>query len=174
MRKKLVIVVALLWVLAIGAFVLSRELIVQGGQEIFLKTVPVDPRDLFRGDYVVLRFDISTFDPAKFGLNSSDLKYNQPLYVQLSLKDGIASIASISTRKLIDGLFIKGRFDLDIGRRSDALGIRYGIENYFIPEGKGNIPALRDANLMARVKVNNSGEALVVGLWLNGHEISFQ
>ncbi|HIE31672.1 MAG TPA: hypothetical protein EYP67_04720 [Methanosarcinales archaeon] len=32
------------------------------GQEIVLKTDPIDPRDLFRGDYVTLSYEISRID----------------------------------------------------------------------------------------------------------------
>ena len=41
------------------------------GQEILLKTAPVDPNDLFRGDYVNLRYDISTID-------LTNIVYDQP------------------------------------------------------------------------------------------------
>jgi len=30
------------------------------GKSVVLQTAPVDPRDIFRGDYVVLRYEIST------------------------------------------------------------------------------------------------------------------
>lgn len=37
----------------------SRYAILTSGREIVLETVPVDPRSLFRGDYVTLRYAIS-------------------------------------------------------------------------------------------------------------------
>src|SRR4051794_36188355 len=39
--------------------VADRMQILREGAEVTLQTEPVDPRDLLRGDYVVLRYDIS-------------------------------------------------------------------------------------------------------------------
>ena len=40
--------------------VVDRTLLLKNGREIVLPIVPVDPRDLFRGEYVRLGYDIST------------------------------------------------------------------------------------------------------------------
>src|SRR5438045_3812657 len=43
------------------------------GERIKLKVVPVDPRDLFRGDYVVLDYEFNRFDPSIIsGLGTPD------------------------------------------------------------------------------------------------------
>ena len=44
------------------AAVVQRAGILRSGQEVRLEVVPVDPRDLFRGDYVVLDYRIGTVD----------------------------------------------------------------------------------------------------------------
>ena len=43
--------------------VVQRAAILRSGQEVRLETAPVDPRDLFRGDYVVLDYRIGTVNP---------------------------------------------------------------------------------------------------------------
>ena len=53
-------VVAALQLAALGYMVADRVRIVKTGREIVLPIVPVDPRDLFKGDYVRLGFPIST------------------------------------------------------------------------------------------------------------------
>ena len=53
--------VALLSV-ALLALVQQRASILKSGTEVRLRTVPVDPRDLFRGDYVVFSYEIGTVD----------------------------------------------------------------------------------------------------------------
>ena len=53
-RRRVLIQVALLAVM-----VIDRVQILRDGAEVTLQTRPVDPRDLLRGDYVVLRYDIS-------------------------------------------------------------------------------------------------------------------
>src|SRR3954452_17549802 len=47
------------------ATVVQRAAILRSGQEAPLEVVPVDPRDLFRGDYVVLDYRIGTVDMPK-------------------------------------------------------------------------------------------------------------
>src|SRR3954454_22511931 len=42
------------------ATVVQRAAILRNGQEVRLELTPVDPRDLFRGDYVVLAYRIGT------------------------------------------------------------------------------------------------------------------
>ena len=42
----------------LGAMIGHRALILRDGAEVRLAIVPVDPRDLFRGDYVVLTYEI--------------------------------------------------------------------------------------------------------------------
>mgnify|MGYP001598691262 CR=1 FL=1 len=54
------IVAAALQTAVIGYMVESRASILRNGTEIKLKTLPVDPRDLLRGDYVILSYPIST------------------------------------------------------------------------------------------------------------------
>src|SRR3954471_3034692 len=44
------------------ATVVQRAAILRSGQEVRLELTPVDPRDLFRGDYVVLAYRIGTVD----------------------------------------------------------------------------------------------------------------
>ena len=59
------------------------------GDTIFVRVVPVDPRDLFRGDYVVLGYDFSRVPPA--GIDGLEESYGQrkqqwlglPVYVTL-------------------------------------------------------------------------------------------
>src|SRR5476649_66612 len=47
------------------ATVVQRAAILRSGQEVRLEIAPVDPRDLFRGDYVVLTYRIGTVDMPK-------------------------------------------------------------------------------------------------------------
>jgi uncharacterized membrane-anchored protein len=46
-------------VLLLGWIIADRALLIENGREIRLAVIPIDPRDLFLGDYVTLRYDIS-------------------------------------------------------------------------------------------------------------------
>ena len=63
--KRLFIVVIALQVVFLLGIVGYRETILTLGRTAVLQTVPVDPRDLFRGEFVVLRYEISTLGIAE-------------------------------------------------------------------------------------------------------------
>ena len=61
-RYKLVVVAAVLALTQIGFLgwmVAGRAALLRNGQEVLLKVEPVDPRDLLRGDFVRLGYEIS-------------------------------------------------------------------------------------------------------------------
>jgi len=67
MRTKLIIAAILIQFLVLGWMACEREWIVRNGPTVWLRTAPIDPRDLFRGDYVTLGYEISTIPAEKFG-----------------------------------------------------------------------------------------------------------
>ena len=52
-----VILVAFLQTAALAWIVYDRVSLLEDGREVVLKNVPVDPRDLFRGEYVILNYE---------------------------------------------------------------------------------------------------------------------
>ena len=52
--------IAIVQTAILGYMIEGRASILRSGTEVLLKTAPVDPRDLLRGDYVILTYDIST------------------------------------------------------------------------------------------------------------------
>jgi len=70
MRFKFIIFVLLQVALLIG-IITYRQYWVATGEKVLLRTAPVDPRDIFRGDYVSLRYDISTLDLDGLGVKES-------------------------------------------------------------------------------------------------------
>ncbi|SVE43716.1 uncharacterized protein METZ01_LOCUS496570, partial [marine metagenome] len=134
-KKKIFIIIGIFWIMIIGGFVAFKEFTLQTGDEILLKTRPVDPRDLFRGDYVVLRYDISTLTTDDLTYKGTDFKAGEKIYVLLNVDDNkIGSLLNIDKNKPKEGTFIKG-----IVKNTDdnTLNIEYGIESYFVPEGEG-------------------------------------
>jgi uncharacterized membrane-anchored protein len=99
------------------------------GSAVILKTAPVDPRSLFRGNYVRLNYDISFIDKE---LTSERFKNNEVAYVSLKEEDGVFIATGLYHEKPRTGVFIRGRVKvLDSGYR-----MRYGIEAYFMPKKK--------------------------------------
>ena len=63
MRRKLVLLFVVAQVLVLAFMAGKREFIVHAGERIHLRTAPVDPRDLFRGDFVRLNYEVSSVGP---------------------------------------------------------------------------------------------------------------
>lgn len=77
------------------ALVESRAGILRSGTEIRLATAPVDPRDLFRGDYVILNYRISTLEPAALDGDKA-FERNQTVFVRVAPgADGLAEAKGV-------------------------------------------------------------------------------
>ncbi len=146
MRKLLIICAAVLQILVLAFIGGQRERVLRTGRTIYLRTVPVDPRDIFRGDYVRLRYEISSIDKkyfrdglAKEANDTTLLRYNEgkPVYVVLKVDDSnLASVDYITDKKPCKGeLYIRGRRDFCYDRL--YINVLYGIEAYFVEQGQG-------------------------------------
>lgn len=171
--------VVVLQVIALLGFARVREFTLRTGQEIVLQTVPVDPRDLFRGDYVVLRYEISrvaTYDYFSAG---------DTAYVSLTQQGEVwTAVAASRRRPSKDALFLRGRVIQFVSgeprqgpsRQGQPSGpqieVEYGIESYFVPEGTGRDieEAIQKAGgkVRAKVVVDGFGNGVVKGLVLSG------
>lgn len=97
-----------------------NELALARGTEVRLRTVPVDPVDLFRGRYVTLSYEISN-------LPVEGAARGDTVYVELARRGDVwtGDRASL-VRPDGDGPFIRGVVT--------AGGIEYGIETYYADE----------------------------------------
>jgi uncharacterized membrane-anchored protein len=163
--------VALMQSVMLGAMVWDRVQLLKHGREIVLPIVPVDPRSLFRGDYVRLNYDVSRVPGRLF---EGGLPRGATVYVSVAREaDGVWT--PIKATSLhggaggVDGIVLKGRVESGGSDGHDAL-VRYGIESYFVPEGKGReLEALaRDKKLAAVVAVDARGNAAIKGLMIDG------
>lgn len=149
-------IVVALQLSAVIAFAAVREANLRLGREIVLETIPVDPRDLFRGDYVILRYRISTITNCYWQAGST-------IFVPLRERNGVWAVSSLPTRSYdgaaSDGdVVIRGQVS---ARSSSSCTVTYGIESYFVPEGTGRSisPGVR-----VRVAVDETGSAAIKGL----------
>lgn len=143
------------------------------GEEIVLEVAPFDPRDLFRGDYVSLRYEISTIrlHETPYDLNFSR---GEAIYGTLSKKGEFWTLDFVSHHKpkTMEGqVLMKGRVTRS---GDDDISVEWGIESYFIPEGKGRqIERQRDGNLSAVVAVSSSGKPVLRTLLIDGADLKF-
>jgi len=163
--------IGLLWLVLIGGLLGYKEFTLRTGQEVLLRTVPVDPRDLFRGDYVVLQYEISTFSTAELGVDIDQplLWFNRTFYVSLAIEDGYARAAGVYPDRPA-GLFIKGRVS---SFRDDQVGLDFGISSYFVPEGRGREIEQGTARPDVRVSIDRFGNAVILALVVDGVDVRF-
>ncbi len=171
-KKKIFILLGVFWLVVIGGFIGYKEYTLRTGQEVLLKTTPVDPRDLFRGDYVVLRYDISNLNSPSVIFERNDFKSGEKVYIGLNTKGKYAVATGVYSQPPSDGLFIKGTLK-DVS--STRVGVEYGIESYFVPEGKGReIERRLGRNVDVKVAVDSSGNAVIKSLLIDGQEVRFK
>ena len=171
-KKKLFLLIGIFWLIIIVGFVAIKEFTLQTGEEVLLKTRPVDPRDLFRGDYVILAYEISTLDISSLQKDVTEFKQNDKVYVSLNKADNYGTVSGVFINKPKEGLFIKGTIK---NAQSDRVTIEYGIESYFVPEGKGReIERQTGRNLDVKVAIDKLGNAVIKDLLIDGKVFRFE
>ncbi|HTQ31180.1 MAG TPA: GDYXXLXY domain-containing protein [Opitutaceae bacterium] len=111
---------------------------------ILLQTHPIDPRDLLRGDYLMLNYDISTPPlPAELRWEgkrpaAAAVRSGTEVCVVLARRGRYYEAMRVTREEPLvapDEIWVHGTLaDPRRGR------VTYGIEEYFVPEGKGAPP----------------------------------
>ena len=163
----------LLWLGLMLGIVGTHELTLRTGQEVVLETVPVDPRDLFRGDYVILSYAASALDLSTLPNDLRQPKRGQTVYVALATGGAHATAKGVyAARPPQEPVCLRGRIDWVTGKR---LRVEYGIESFFVPEGKGHsLEQARGKALEVVAAVDRSGRAAIKSVRLNGKDVVFR
>ncbi len=172
------ILICLLQTGAIASMIAGRAMRLAYGREIVLDVIPVDPRDLLRGDYVRLNYSISTirFSLGQELVNLDTSAPSAPVFVTLQRQgqpeDGkwvlvAASKMRPAAPETDDKIVLRG---LTKWRGQGGLHVTYGIESYFVPEATGGDleKAARDGTLKAVISVDRDGNAAIKGLIVGG------
>lgn len=170
--------------LALWGMVGMKQYTLATGNPVVLKTQPIDPRSLFRGDYVRLNYAISQLDLAT--LEGDKLfERGDTVYVVLQPGDEYWEPVSVhrdypaiaAGRKVIKG---EVRYVNQGRRRSGSrmtesvksISVKYGIENYFVPEGEGRaLERPKPGDIVSiRVVVDKYGNPAIKAVLVNGTE----
>jgi len=175
------VVSAVLLIGTLSYMIAERVAILQNGTEIVLKTAPVDPRDLMRGDYVQLRYeDISLVDTSLFVGDWPEQDTFAPLWLTLeTTEDGLATVKSLSLEKPKGGnskaVYLKSKpvklYQSGTKRvRTLRDALKFGIERYYVPEGEGlDIEAARNqGRTTVAIRVSADGKAQITRLMIDG------
>jgi uncharacterized membrane-anchored protein len=167
--------------------VVERVSVLRGGAEVRLATEPVDPRDLFRGDYVILAYEISRVNLTRLGV-TGEVKRGEGVFVGLRPGEGgraeAVKLARAGEAREAGLIWIEGKAGGASGCANPAnarrgcepgdriLRVTYGLESYFVPQGEGRAiettPASR-VEIVAAVAPN--GRSAIKRLLIDGKPV---
>lgn len=155
----------------LGQMVVSRMLHLKNGREIVLKAVPVDPRSLFRGDYVILGYDISRVPRAAGeAVENGDVRY--VTLGQTGSEWRFVAVSAVYPATVAAGQVVLRGTVINTwpGEVGTTTELHYGIESYFVPEGTGLEleQKVRTGDLKVIVAVGDGGKGAIKGLVLDG------
>jgi len=135
------------------------------------RVVQRDPRDLLRGDYVVLQYAIDQISVDIIAGGRPE--YGERLWVLLEPKDGLHVVVAASRapvtpspeQRLIVGEVRSFVAVAAGGARTSGVHVDYGIQRYYVPEGRGILPR---GKVEAEVALPSSGRALLTRLFVDG------
>lgn len=170
MRAKLLTAAILLQLLFLGAFALMWERLYHDGYTVFLRTVPLDPRDPLRGDYLALNYDINQVPMSAYRgpAASTSLRRGDRLYAALRPgQGGVYHLKALYSEPPAGDIFIAGRLER---RGEQQLQLRYGIEQLYRQQGEAKQMELMQRGsdhvprpLDIELAVDEQGRALIRG-----------
>ena len=140
----------------VGWLIAERALLLKNGHEVRLSVVPVDPRDLLRGDYIVLSYEISQLSNAALGGDDA-FSNGDAIYVTLARAGNDWQATAIAHAPPENGTWIRGTVrhvqtsGRDCAPGCKTYGVDYSIGKFFLPEGTGrDLEALRNGRAPRR------------------------
>ncbi|MCM3693509.1 GDYXXLXY domain-containing protein [Neobacillus niacini] len=133
------------------------------GEDIILETVPVDPTDLFRGDYVTLRYAAeeipkSLVDEEVLNEYQSDFKVTE-VFVLLEKKGGVHAPRKVTLEEPEQGLFLKGELQYinKTVEGVEAAFIEYSLDRYYVEDNSGTEweEASAQGEVLVKAKLKN-------------------
>lgn len=174
------LLVALVQTAILGSMIEGRASILRSGTEVLLKTAPVDPRDLLRGDYVVLSYDISTIPAALIKGAKPQAGSWTPVHVRISPgADGFWTVTEASFESLpqqAGSVVLRSQpieaYDWQWAE-GGTLFATYGIERYYVPDGEGRVieDGRNDRRVSVAARVSQDGVAQIRALMLDGEPL---
>ena len=166
--KILILILALQTAWILGTSVVQERALVSG-RLVLLETRPVDPRDLLRGDYVILNYKISDVPLALFSPpQTNELPPGQTVYVALEPRGQFHEVVQAATEPITPSagqVVLKGRIQTRWGRNNrTSAHLDYGLERYYVREGSGN----PRGKLTVQVAVPDSGNGRIKQVFVDG------
>jgi uncharacterized membrane-anchored protein len=154
----------------------ERVYLLTTGREIALDVIPVDPRSLFRGDYVTLTYPAGNVQ--RHRLDGTPWRPGETVYVvlaqdQQSAWRPVISLDRAPSTVLPSQIVLRG---VATSGGGSMMQVRFGIESYFVPEGDGRQIENDIAKKMVSVQVavGSKGGAAIKSLLIDGKPVYTQ
>lgn len=132
------------------------------GKTVTLKCHTYDPRDMFKGDYVAITYDInSKVDLSKF--NPGETAY-------LTLKKQSAYWEPMSAGKTLPRSLKNDEVAMRVIVNEGRSSITTGIEKYYVPQGAAD--SINSEGLTAEVALSNDGMPVFKRLLSDGKDVA--
>lgn len=163
--KALLAVISIIGI-AVVWFAGIQEYTLQTGVDVYLETVPVDPRDPLRWDYVVLRYAIERDDKVlDFISKNSFTQIGDTVYIGIKTENEMTMVDSVSRGKPKNWLFIRWKID--------TWGwVDLWIWKYFVPEGTGREIERVRSDMQVLAVVDKYGTAKIKDLYYQWEKIN--
>ncbi|HPS57078.1 MAG TPA: GDYXXLXY domain-containing protein [Spirochaetota bacterium] len=174
-KKILMPVIVLLQVAVLVFMAAKQEYILAAGEKILLKCQPVDPRSLFSGDYVILNYEITRTDLETITVKDGEKRsfdINETIYIALDKSKMDKYWKAAAASRDID--WLRSRYKTVIqGRIDQYYNIKFGLEDYFVPQNEGRELERDLDNVHVEVSVMPDGSSAISRLFLNDREVRF-
>ncbi len=141
---------------AVLLLALPPALTLTSGKTVTVLTEPVDPQDMFRGDYIRLGYSFSRVPSAE------SFDHNSKVFVRLK-QDADQQWKAIGASKskpaaAPDEVILLGQYEW--ADEKNTIQVHYGIEQVFVPEGRGKNISSTD-KIEIELAVPESGRAVI-------------
>lgn len=185
LKQLLVILAVAFQVGVVATMAISREWILANGTAYTFQTAPIDPRDIFRGDYVRLSylFSILSVEHLDQAIIENGLHKGQKVYLALEIdSNGMAQGKKLYLSAPANTPYLLGRSlqvwpyqgyrEISDERKKKIhlgpLSLKFGIEQYYVEQGRGlDIERKRGGRndfqlpMLIHTRVSGAGEAVI-------------
>lgn len=171
------------------------------GEPVLLKTAPVDPWDMFRGQYVRLTYEISRIEEGSIPMEGAPYQRGDRVWVTLQQGDPFWTAVAVSDRRPVTAagqIAVRATVEWmhegwevpaepvgedrprpadgrEVPRRMPGeLRLRYGIEQFYVPEGEGLDLERQQEQMTVEALVDRFGRIALHKVFVAGREIRWR
>ncbi|MBA2174523.1 GDYXXLXY domain-containing protein [Halobacillus locisalis] len=129
-----VLQVAFLLVMAVGYYAMD-----QFGETVHLRTAPVDPRDPFYGDYVILNYEVETI-PASKWIGSEEVERGEKVFLLLEQEKDLYQLLKASDERIEakdQQVVMEARMEWHDQTSDGPYSVDLGLGRYYVEENTG-------------------------------------